>query len=421
MVLSIVVAVNVLWAAAFFGYVQRSTTPVVKGSPEPDRVAALKTNPPPASAKTNSAPIAAAKSPAPSNSAPQSPTLASAPLTNVVRSARQFSWEDVTKDIYPQYIANLRTIGCPEKQVRNIVVADVNELFGKRRLDHAVKTDSQWWKPETFMGILPMHNFANANFDEERRALLTKLLGEGWEDSIKLPSLNGSAVNLTGPVLGALPADTWNAVQEVCARSIDRHQAYLAVKMNEGGAMDNIEMAKLRDHTRSDLSKMLTPEQMEEFLLRYSHNSSKLRLDMRGLDPTPDEFRKIFRGIDPFEHQTQIEYGGPEALSQKQREQLEAQRDRVIKEAFSPQRYEQYLATKDPLYKQAQMTAMQYGMNGKAVKPLYELQKSMEAKRVQISQNTALSPEQRAQALQSLNIEQQQTLQRMLGDLSYRQ
>src|SRR6185503_11439218 len=122
------------------------------------------------------------------------------------------------------YIANLRAHGCPEKQVRNIDVADVNELFDKRRLEHAIKTDSQWWKAETFMGILPMQNFASANFDGERRALLAKLLGENWEDAIKLPSLNGSAVNLTGPVLGALPADLWNSVQEICGRSMDRHQ-----------------------------------------------------------------------------------------------------------------------------------------------------------------------------------------------------
>lgn len=418
-VLSIVVAVNVLWGAAFFGYVHRSTTPVVKNVQAPNRVLLLNTNPPVASAKTNPA-SAVAKAPARSNSVPQIPSVAIAPVTNAIHVTRPFNWEDVTKDIYPQYITNLRAVGCPEKQVRNIVVADVNDLFDKRRLEYAIKTDSQWWKADTYMGILPMQNFASANFDEERRALLTKLLGESWEDSIKLPSLNGSAVNLTGPVLGALPADAWNSVQEICARSMDRYQAYMTAKMNGGGAMDNIELAKLRDQTRSDLSKILTPEQMEEFLLRYSHNSSKLRLDMRGLDLTPDEFRKIFRGIDPFEHQMQVEYGGPEALSQKQREQLEAQRDRVVKEALSPQRYEQYLATKDPLYKQAQMTAMQYGMNGNAVKPLYELQKNIEAKRVQISQNSALSPEQRTQALQSLSIQHQQTLQRMLGDISYR-
>jgi hypothetical protein len=228
-------------------------------------------------------------------------------------------------------------------------------------------------------------------------------------------------VNLTGPVLGALPPETWNTVQEICARSMDRHQAYQMARMNAGAAPDNIELAKLRDQTRSDLSKVLSPEEVEEFLLRYSHNSSRLRQDMRGLELTPEEFRKIFRAIDPVEHQAQVEYGGPEALSPKQREHLEAQRDQAIREALSPARYQQYAQMKDPIYKQAQFTAMTYGMNGKAVKPLYEMHKSMEAKRLQISTNKALSEQERNQAIQSLGLEQQQTLQRLLGDVTYRQ
>ena len=271
------------------------------------------------------------------------------------------------------------------------------------------------------MGVLPMQNPAGVNFDEERRALLTKLLGENWDETIKLPSLNGAAVNLTGPVLGALPSDLWNTVQEICARSVERHQAYLNSRINEGGAVDNVEMAKLRDQTRQDLTKILSAEQLEEFLLRYSHNSSKLRQDMRGLDLTPDEFRKIFRATDPFEHQMQMDYGGPESLSQKQREQFEAQRDRAIREALSPQRYAQYMSTKDPLFKQAQLTAMQYGMNSKAVQQLYQVQKNLEVKRTQIAQNTSLTAEQRAQELQNVSIEQQQILQRMLTDGTYRQ
>jgi hypothetical protein len=413
------VAVNVLWAAAFFGYVQRSTTPVVKPGTDTTTLSLQRTN---ASAASNSLPVTA-------------PTQSTNPLANVslktnatprsprsIASAdKKFGWQDLTNDAYLDYIAGLRSVGCPEKQVRNIVVSDVNELFDKRRLEHAIKTDSQWWKAETFMGVLPMQGMNTANFDEQRRELLTKILGEDSQDSVRLPSLNGSAVNLTGPVLGALPAETWNAVQEICQRSMDRHMAYQMSKMNEGAAFDNIELAKMRDQTRQDLAKVLTSEQIEEFLLRYSHNSSKLRQDMRGLDLMPDEFRKIFRALDPLEHQTQLDYGGPEALSQKQREQLEAQRDRAIREALAPQRYTQYMLTKDPLYKQAQITAMQYGMNGKAVQPLYEMQKTIEAKRNQITQNASLTAEQRTQALQSLGVEQQQNLQRLLSDQNYRQ
>jgi hypothetical protein len=270
------------------------------------------------------------------------------------------------------------------------------------------------------MGVLPMQNFAGANFDQERRELLAKILGEDGTDSIKLPSLNASAVNLTGPVLGALPTETWNNVQEICARSMERHQAYQMGRINEGGAIDNTELARLREQTRSDLKRVLTTEQLEEFLLRFSFNSSKLRSDMRGIELTPEEFRKIFRAIDPLEHQMQVDYGSPETLSQKQRDQLDSQRDRAVRETLSSDRYVQYLGSKDPLFKQAQMMAMQYGMNTKAIKPLYDMQKSLDAKRLQVTQNTTMTPEQKAQAFQTIGVEHQQTLQQILANSNYR-
>jgi hypothetical protein len=414
--LAILIAVNVLWGAAFFGYIHRSTTPVMKPREETPAAKPI---------------VAASNAPAPVVAATPAtnPVPLAAPITNVAARApkslpsadKKFGWQDVTNETYLDYIASLRSSGCPEKHLQDIVVKDVNELFDKRRLEHAIRTDSQWWKAETFMGILPMQNVGGANFDEERRAVLAKVLGENWDDKIKLASLNSSAINLTGPVLGALPTDTWNSVQEICQRSLDRSMAYQNAKLNEGAAFDNVELAKLREATRSELVKILTPEQVEEFLLRYSHNSSRLRQDMRGIDLTPDEFRRIFRAVDPFEHQMQLDYGGPEALSPKQREQLEAQRDRAIREALTPERYQRYLATKDPIYRQAQSLAANYGLNGKAIQALYELQKSFAARQLQISQNNALTPEQRAQAMQALSLEHQQAIERMRTDTTYTQ
>jgi hypothetical protein len=412
--LAILIAVNVVWAAAFIGYARRSTTPIVKLSSEPIAT-------PTASASNTSAPnatpIVTTNIQALTNT---SKALALDPKS-LASAGKKFGWQDVTNQTYVDYVARLRAVGAPEKQVRNIVIADLNDLFDQRRLEYAIKTDSQWWKAETFMGILPMQNFAGANFDEQRRELLAKILGEEESDSVKLTSLNGAAVNLTGPVLGALPPETWNAVQEICARSMDRHQAYQMARINENKPMDNVELAKLRDQTRTDLAKVLTAEQIEEFLLRYSHNSSRMRTDLRGIDLSPDEFRKFFRAIDPLEHRIQTDYGGPEALSVKQREQLDAQRDRAAREALTPEHFSQYMSTKDPLYKQAQLMAMQYGLNGKAVQPLHDMQKSLDARRAQIAQNAAMTAEQKAQALQAIGIEHQQTLQRILGDTTYRQ
>jgi len=116
----------------------------------------------------------------------------------------------------------------------------------------------------------------------------------------------------------------------------------------------------------------------------------------------------------------QVDYGGLQALSAKQRDQLEAMRDRVMKEALGAERFAQYLATKDPLYKQAQIMASQSGLNASAIPPLHELQKGLDSRRNQISQNPQLTTEEKKRALDALVLEHQQMMQGILTDSKYR-
>ena len=53
--------------------------------------------------------------------------------TNVVVRRLHFKWDDVESDDYPIYIANLREIGCPESTIRDIIAAEVNQLYAKRQ------------------------------------------------------------------------------------------------------------------------------------------------------------------------------------------------------------------------------------------------------------------------------------------------
>jgi hypothetical protein len=334
-----------------------------------------------------------------------------------VITSRRFSWQDVETDAYRTYIDSLRAVGCPEEKVRGIVVADVNELFDKKRVREAVQHDMQWWRAEaqnlTMVNVLQERGRA---LEEQRAALIAKLLGQEAAEQEKGEALMWTAVQLSGPVLGALPPKLHNEVQEICARSMERHQSYFWSRVNEGQPMNQVEMAKLREQTRADLRKVLNEDQVEEFVLRYSHNASRLREELRGFEPTPEEFRKIFRAIDPLEHQLQMEFGGPEAMSEKQRERFERQRDEAIREALAPARYQAYALTKDPLYRQAQMMALQYGAPPKAILPIYQMTKLNESKRQQIINDANLTPQQKSEALNAMNLEQQKTIQRIVTE-----
>jgi RNA polymerase sigma factor (sigma-70 family) len=43
-----------------------------------------------------------------------------------------FHWSQVESADYRQYIANLRAIGCPEQTIRDLIIADLNQLFASR-------------------------------------------------------------------------------------------------------------------------------------------------------------------------------------------------------------------------------------------------------------------------------------------------
>src|SRR5881394_1453606 len=62
-------------------------------------------------------------------------------------SAKRVGWEEIEADTrnntdhYKGYLNSLRAVGCPEDKVRYIALADINELFGKKRLKEAVTYD----------------------------------------------------------------------------------------------------------------------------------------------------------------------------------------------------------------------------------------------------------------------------------------
>ena len=268
-------------------------------------------------------------------------------------AGKTFDWRDVESDDYLAYLANLREAGCPEAAVRHILLSDVNELFANKRLKEAIANDQQWWSADYNKYFLPAQNFQTRTYalQEERRALLKKLLGQDYEEMSSEQYVLTARTPLTGPVLGGLSPQLHNTVQEICDRAQERFQAYQESVFMGGKQPSAVEVAKMREQTRSDLAQVLKADEIEEFLLRFSHNAYSLREELRAFEPTPDEFRKIFRATDSINHKMQLEYGDELALSPKQRDDLEQQRLAAVKGVLPPERYQAYLAKRQVGYR----------------------------------------------------------------------
>lgn len=328
----------------------------------------------------------------------------------VVLRRQFFSWQEVESPDYPTYINNLRNIGCPEQTIRDIIIADVNALYARRRALELVTPEQQWWRSEPDTNVLQMAMDKARALDDERKTLLTNLLGPAWEtgDLVNLPRPSHPGVVLDGPVLGALPADTKQAIQQINEHSESRMQTYLDSVRQEGKNADPVELARLRQQTRDELARVLAPAQLEEFLLRYSQQANDLRSEfaqLRFFNPTPEEFRAIFRATDSLDQQLQLLTGSSDPSSAQNRQALTAQKDNAIKTVLGPDRYEEYEMLHDPLYRQAVATADQAG-TPEAAQTIYQINLAAVSTQDAINSNTNLTAEQKAIELKQLEVDQ---------------
>lgn len=332
--------------------------------------------------------------------------------TNVVVRRQFFSWREIESSDYPTYIANLREIGCPESTIRDIIVADVNHLFALRRATEVTTPAQEWWRTEPDPETVRAAEEKLRALEEERRALLTRLLGPDWETTeLALPPIPQQArapVTLDGPVLGVIPTEVKQAVMSIANRAQERIHAYIEAQRKAGREPDQFELARLRQQTRNELAEVLSPQQLEEFLLRYSDTAQRLRqqlAELRFFNPTADEFRAMFHAWDNVEQRIIRDYTADTLEAAQARRALEAQRENAIRNALGPQRYEEYRKLQDPAYREAVAAAIKAGVPT-AAQALYEIGQATAAELERIRQDQTLTDAQKAIEIKKVELEQ---------------
>jgi hypothetical protein len=327
----------------------------------------------------------------------------------VVVRKQFFNWSQVESPDYPVYIARLRDIGCPEETIRDIVIADVDKLYASKRLEEVPTIDQEWWRSTPDTNLIQAAAAKTQALEQERRALLNTLLGPNWqvEDSER------HEIALNGPVLGDLSPETKQAVRDVVARYQKNARAYIDARRSNGLGPDPAELARNEQAMRAELAKLLTPAQLEEFLLRYSATAADLRNQLRDFNVTPDEFRAIFLLRDPIAQQMALASGpntSPVELAAQQKEMQDA-----IKNVLGPDRFQAWQLSQDPAYHDAVAVASQYDAPTNVVMALYRLNLAAKAEQDRINNDPTLTSDQKADQLKALADQEQATGDQLLG------
>jgi hypothetical protein len=235
-----------------------------------------------------------------------------------------FDWRQVESEDYQQYLANLQAIGCPAKTIRDIVVADVNDLFASKSTALTRTNQYQYWRKEP-VSRSPEQTKQLQELYAQKRALLkalgvdapdfTDLLGEAFRSNMEEQELQ----------LAFLPETKRQQVKE---------RLFQQAQQEVAGGDDRAQYEAIEQQAQGRIQELLTPEEFKEYELRCSTDAAQLRgvLDAVGL--TEQEFRGIFdswRGLKGLSPGT-AEYRAAQESSET-----------TIQQLLGPDRFQSYL------------------------------------------------------------------------------
>jgi hypothetical protein len=334
--------------------------------------------------------------------------------TNVV--VKSFNWETVESPDYKEYIANLRSIGCPEETIHDIIIADVNKLFEDRK--KALKKPFKFWATgmANMMGG-GMDEQTSAQFRDlaaEKKALIRELLGIELNDIASM----AAGVNPYEHLLGFLPLEKQSKVMEL-------YQDFAAKQsslVEAAGSLDGEDMKKMEElqkEMEGEVAKMLTPEEFENYQLTMSQTAMMMRMSLTGFEPDEQEFRELFKLQKAFDDEFgQYGVGGDADEMKKRTEATEALR-KQMKATLGEQRYSDYARETDWQFKNLSKAAERAGLPKDSAIKVWDMQALAQKEAAQLYGNASLDAEKRKAAIQEIRAELERSAAAVLGEEAF--
>lgn len=211
--------------------------------------------------------------------------------------ARILDWRAIESEDYKKYVAKLRLAGCPEKTVRDVIVADINELYRNRfRELFPITNRLEYWKTSTPMAdLFDEARIAKLNeFRSEKRELIRTLLGSNHSEEDDLSAIQLDSISER--TLEFLTPEKLTAVKELDDRfAVKMMQTYKSTWRGEEGPADQVRAEK-----DAALLGVLSPEEKFEYDLRKSDTALYLRFGLGGFEVSEREFRALFPELKEF-------------------------------------------------------------------------------------------------------------------------
>jgi hypothetical protein len=339
---------------------------------------------------------------------------------------RRVGWAAIESTNYLLYINNLRSIGCPEETIRDIILTDIAKLYLQRRAQTLAQA-----RPFEYWRTVPegKSEFLNddleqqvAVLDKERNKLVRTLLGVDFETEMAKYMEEST---FRERVLSFLDADKRHQVLALL-NSFEEMERQIHQR-SEGVLLpaDEVQLRALEQQKQEELAKILSPEELATYELNASPLASKLRYQLFGFEPSPEEFQEIYRLRKTFSQVVESSLDENAVTDPEVRERAiqdaETVLDKEMKKALGDQRYAQYERAQDPDYQFLLKWTDRMQLPQDLAAQVYTMKRQAAQQRERIENNSSLTLAQRQRARQDIARETENSLTRLLGSANFQQ
>jgi len=347
------------------------------------------------------------------------------PADGTAGLATQNSWSDLQTDDLKEFVRRLRAAGCPEETIKDLVLAQLNRSYSvkQRAIWQNNFNPNDYWKPYK-QHFDPAESKKNRERSHQMRdlqksktALIVELFGVDVEKQrLKEEGIDyENGWNFDGN-LTFLPESKRDAVQKYLDGFQDKEQEFYASVQGSWDADARARQKQLEQEKMAGLAQILTPDEVREYALRNSQMASQVQSEIRGVDLTLDQYKKLF-DIRSKYGDSIYNYGdaGNDADAIKQIDQNKKDLQSDIAAALGAGKAQELERAQDYNYQQVNSLANHYDLPADTATKVYDFKSAAEKAVQDLSANTDLTPDQQQAARAQIKTETEQAVKTALG------
>jgi hypothetical protein len=349
--------------------------------------------------------------------------LSKAPLVveKVLVITNELKWAQLESEDYKTYVARLRSIGCPEQTIRDIIIADLDKLLAPEiAAAYGRRKELKYWHPEEAEILNDVDPHAvfqkEREIDKRKREIIRELIdadlsrermkAHGREDYYERR-------------LGFLPESRRTQVRELLERFDENEQQIREKEAAEGRPLspqERAELRELRQERETEIISLLTPLEKEHYDLWLSPTANEVRHALYGMDATEQEFLVIYEAQKAFaETWGKREPDLLDPATRAEMEQAKSEMEARVLQGIGEQRYAEFKRGQDDDFHLLSTLVTRFNLPREKAAEVYGYKRLALDYREQLREDPNLTPEQKGEALNALGQETANAVRQVLG------